>query len=145
MIKLRSLIACFYFFAATQESLAAQVQLEFTGKDAELVLAHLETLGLEAQRDPARREYGFYLDSLTCTQVPSPHADASCRLIQGERILDLDGQSSNLIYQTFAKNHAPLEFLSGVSLLDLVKVHCLRYEIYRGVSKCFLNKALTLH
>ena len=106
------------------------------------MIAQLETLGLKAQRDPARREYGFYLDSLQCTQVPSPHADASCRLSQGDHELVLDGHSSNLVFQSFAKNNAPIQYLGGVSFLDLVQVHCLRYEVYRGVSKCFLKMAL---
>ncbi len=116
-----------------------EAQHEFTGKDAEDLIAKFEQLGLASETNVALREYGFHIENIHCSQVPSPRASAECQLTQAGKIFELDVSASTLVYERFVKNHAPLQLVGGVSVLDLHEVYCVRYEVYRGVSKCFFK------
>ncbi len=109
---------------------------EFTGKDAELIIAALGRMSLAAQDSESTPSHGFHLNSMHCRLVPSPRATANCVLIQGNLEIEA-GPESAVIFQNFVRNGATLQLVDGVSELTLSDIECLSYDIYRGVSKCF--------
>jgi hypothetical protein len=112
---------------------------EFTGDAAEEIIAAFERLGLKALPMTAEPIFGFNLSDIDCILVPSPRASAVCTLKQDTATFAA-AQDSELIYQNFIKNGALFEGVNGVTQLKLREVSCLRYNSYRGVSKCFFKQ-----
>lgn len=112
---------------------------EFTGEAAEDIIESLESLGIKANLTTVQPIYGFTFNAIDCELVPSPRATAVCTLWQGSTSYDA-GIQGEVIYLNFIRNGADFENVGGVTKLSLREVTCERYNIYRGVSKCFFKQ-----
>jgi hypothetical protein len=112
---------------------------EFTGEAAEDIIASLESLGIKPNSTNLQPIHGFTFNAIDCTLVPSPRATAVCTLWQGSTSYDA-GTQGEVIYQNFIRNGAIFENVGGVTKLSLSEVTCERYNVYRGVSKCFFKQ-----
>ncbi len=122
--------------AAAEDNLPRR---EFTGKAAEELLKILVRFELEAIPQLELPIVGYNFEQLHCTVAPSPQLSPDCQLTQKSQVYSL-AEFGTKFYSNFVQNGADIKFTQGLTEMKLFDISCIRYEIYRGVSKCFYRQ-----